>query len=342
MNTKRDRLVVFVVSLALVGLVNAQDARPHIGIQLDPSPLSELLTKHLGLKPNQGIRICNVSVGSPADEIGLHRDDIIIGFQGRDITDIDAFVDAIQNAGVGTAVSLEVIHLGQRKMVEFDLTPMGQNPQWKYPREPQIITSWRPGRFFRIGPEGENWMEIPFEKVPDIDVEVKKFLQERYTYHHATDGEEYTIIIEGDPQDEGTRIIVQVDDSEYSATIGELETLPEKYHAAVEEALDSARQSSRQRLRVGKIPLPEPPDPDQFRRYFENLNVPMPDFDRWQERQNRMLERIEEQMERLQQRMEQLEKGYRDPGRGPQDEADEGSEPTGDTYRPVPKTSHAA
>lgn len=340
MSAKRGIPLVLVVLLAVSAAACAQNARPYIGVQLDPLPLPELLTKHLGLKPDQGIRVKNVSLGSPADEIGIERDDIIIRFRGEDVTDVNEFVSAIQKAEVGTAVSLEIVHLGQRKTSEFELKPIDENPQWKYPAEPEIITSWRPGKFFRIGPNGQNWMEIPFDKIPDINVEVKKFLQERYTYHHTTDGEDYTITIEGDPKDQDTQVIVQVDDTEYSATVGELEKLPEKYRAAAQEAIQGALKSSKQRLRVGRIPLPKPPDPNLYRRYFKDLTVPMPDFDGWSERQQRMLERIQEQMERVQQRVEELEKRYRQaPGNPPdkQDKTDESTEPAAGAAGPSAK-----
>ncbi|MBN1360339.1 MAG: PDZ domain-containing protein [Sedimentisphaerales bacterium] len=339
MKLKTNIVAICIALLALGGWAYGQDARPYIGVQLDPSPLPELLTKHLGLKPEQGVRIRNVSVGSPADELGLERDDIIIRFQDENVTNVDELVNAIQSEKVGATVSLEIIHLGQRQTLEVQLKAMAENPKWKYPAEPEIVTSWRPGRFFRIGPNSENWMEVPFERMPDVNREVRRFFQERYTTHHATDGEEYTITIEGSPTDEDTRIIVESGGAEYATTVGKLEALPEKYRAAAQEALESARQSSKQRLRLPAPALPEPPNPDVYRRYFENLTIPRPDFNQWTERQNRMLERLQEQMERLQERMEQMERRYRqrsgDRPAGP-DEPDGSGAPAGNIESPAP------
>ena len=340
MSTKRTSLMVFIAVLAFGAGAYGQGTRPYIGIQLDPSPLPELLTKHLGLTSDQGVRIQNVTLGSPADKIGLERDDIIVRFQGEDVTNVDEFISAIREAGVGAEVSLEIIHLGQRKTLDFELAAIDKSPQWKYPTEPEIVTSWRPGRFFQVGPNGENWMEVPFDKMPDINVDVKKFFQERYTYHHTTDGADYTVTIEGDPKDEETQVIVRVEGEEYVATVGELEKLPEKYRAAAKEAIHSASKSSKQRLRVGKIPLPEPPDPDLYRRYFKDLTVPMPNFDQWSEKRDRVLEKLQEQMERMQQRMEQLEERHREPRDRPLDEqgkADGSGEPAGGAVGPQPK-----
>lgn len=340
MSAKSNMLVVSMVLLAFGGAVHGQNAKPYVGIQLDPSPLPDLLTKHLGLNPDQGIRIQNVSVGSPADEIGLERDDIIVRFQGRDATSVDELVDAIQSEKVGAAVSLEIVHLGQRKTLRFDLKATDPNPEWKYPAEPEIITSWRPGRFFRIGPGGESWMEVPFERMPEVNREVRRFFQERYTTHHATDGEEYTITIEGSPADDDTRVIVEADGAEHTATVGTIERLPEKYRAAAKEALQSARGSSRQRLRLPTPALPELPSPDVYRRYFDNLPIPRPDLDRFSERQSEVLERIQEQMERLQQRMEQMERRYRQRSserQGEQEQPDGEGKPAWNTDRSAPK-----
>jgi hypothetical protein len=346
MITKRTSLLVCIALLGVGTSAYAQGPRPQIGVQLDPSPLPELLTKHLGLQPDQGIRIQNVAIGSPADKIGLERDDIIIRFQGRDVTDVDEFVNAIREEGVGAEVTLEIIHLGQRQTLEFELTPIESNPEWKYPPEPEIVTSWRPGKFFRVGPNGQNWMEVPFDKVPDINVDVKKFFQERYMYHHTTDGEDYTVTIEGDPSDEDTQVTVRAEDKEYVATVGEPEKLPEKYRAAAKDAIRSASKSSKQRIRIGKVPLPEPPDPDLYRQYFKDLAVPMPNLDQWSEKRDRMLEKLEEQMERLQQRMEQLEEHFREPSggatereNGPNGNGD--LDPTGGTAGAQPKAGQA-
>lgn len=332
MSVARNVSLVLAVSLALTTVGLGQETRPYIGVQLDPAPLPELLAKHLRLKPEQGVRIRNVSVGSPADEVGLERDDILIGFQGQEITSADALVDAIGGEAVGATVSLEIVHLGARKTLELELKPIDEHPEWKYAAEPEIITSWRPGRFFRIGPNGERWTEVPWD---NFDLEVKKFFQERHTTHHATDGEEHTITIEGNPTDESTRVIVETESAEYTATLGEIDTLPEKYRAAAREALQSARRSSRQRLRLPRPALPEPPNPDLYRRYFENLTVPRPDLDRWSDGPQRMLERMQEQMERMQERMERLEERYRklqgNPPEKPRD-SDTSSSPAGDTH----------
>jgi len=313
MNTRKMVCMTAVV-LMVGGAVGAQDGRPYIGIRLDPTPLPELLTKHLGLRSGQGIRIRNINVASPADAIGLERDDLIIGFQGQEVTDLDRFIAAVQAAGVGTEVRLEIVHLGQPKTVECALASLEGDPKWKYPSEPEVVTSWRPGRFWRAGPDEREWMEIPFDQIPDIDVEVKRFFNQRHTYHHSTEGEEYTISIEGDPGDESSRITVHAGDAEHSSTIGQVDQLPEEYREPAREAIEAATKSSGGRLRIDRerFALPRPPKPDVYRRYFENMTIPRPRGGQWSQKKDQVLEKLEGQMERLQQRIEALEQRHQE------------------------------
>jgi hypothetical protein len=305
-------ICITTMTLMLGGAIYAQDGRPYIGVRLDPTPLPDLLTKHLGLEAGQGIRIRNVNVGSPADTIGLERDDIIIRFQNEDVKDLDRFVEAVQAAGVGKEVALEIIHLGQRKTLEFALAPLEGKAKLKYPPEPEVVTTWRPGKFFHVTPDGEDWVEIHVDDMPEVNTEVKRFFNQLHTYHHTTEGEDYTVTIEGDPKAKDSRITVHADGTDYSTTLGQLEELPEKYRGPAREAIESAEKSSRTQIRVEEFALPRPPKPDAYRRYFRDLTVPRPDLEQWSQKKDQMLEKLDKQMERLQQRIEDLEQQQRE------------------------------
>jgi len=287
----------------------AGQPRPYIGVSLDAEPLPELLTKHLRLDPDQGVRINNIMLGSPADKAGLERDDLIIAFQGKKVTEREQFLNAVRQMAVGTEVTVEVIHLGARKTVQPKLGAAPEAVQWKYPLEPDVVLSWRPGKIFKIGPDGQGMIEIPFDKIPDGSIDLKKFFQESYTYHHATDGDEYTITIEGDPADEDSRVIVQAGGQEYSTSVGELDTLPEKYRGPAQEALEDARTSLKADIRIRGFERPEALGPEARRKFFQS--IPRPDMERLSEQKDRVLERLQEQMERLQQRMKEMEEHNR-------------------------------
>lgn len=318
MKAKNIILTSCAALLCITTALNAQsqpgDNRAYLGVLLDTTPLPDLLIKHLGLLPNQGVRVKNVQRGGPADKAGLERDDIIISFQGEDIIDYehDKLINEIQKAGVGTEVSLEIIHLGKRKNIKLTLETFDDKVNPKYSKEPEIVHSWRPGKFFRLKPGDNNWIEI------EVPFDGKSL--ELYSYEHSDDGENYRITIEGNPNDEDTKITVSTKDKEYETTIKEIDKLPEKYHNALKEDLEDSRKDSKKKEKT-KFSLPSMPDElkKHLRENFDEMKK-LPDlFDIKPEDKSfevkpffgpgdSMNNRIEKQLDKLQKRIEELEK----------------------------------
>jgi hypothetical protein len=298
--------------LILGSMSRAQDERPYLGLSMDSAPLPALLTKHLRLDAGQGIRVNNIVSGSPADKAGLERDDLIVALQGQKATDLEQLTEAVHKAGVGTEISLDMIHLGQPKTVRLKTEPVRAEVQWKYTAEAEVALSWRPGKLFKSGPNGQGWIEMSFDNIPDVNVDVKKFFKEIHAYHHVTDGEQYTITIEGDPADKDSRIVVHAGAKEYGTPVDKIDALPEKYREPAREALDNARKSSKEQDSIGsKIRLPELPGPDVYLKYFNDA-VPRPDLDRLSQQKDMALEKLEGQIERLQQQMRAMEERNRE------------------------------
>lgn len=296
-------MILFWADTGLAADADPNYAHPYIGVMLDATPLPDLLVKHLNLAPGQGIRIANIHRNSPADKTGLERDDIIIGFQGKDVDDRQQFVDNVRKAGIGTEVSLEIIHLGKRKTVTLKLEDLKGDFDLKYPPEPEIVQSWHPGKIFRLRPGDMDWMEIIQEDMsPDFDVNIRKFFKELYTYKH-TDGEDYTITIEGNPNDVESTITVAVGQTEYKSTLKEIDKLPEKYQKPAEQAVKDARKAAKTR----DVP-PFRQMPFNFRPYLDkirpDINPPFAPFRPGEE----MFDKIQKQMKELQQRLDKLEK----------------------------------
>ena len=315
-------VVLFSADTAIYAESESTAERPLMGLLLDPAPLPGLLSKHLGLPVGQGLRIQNVQKDSPADKARIERDDLVIGFEGRDVRDYEQFVGAIRNAGIGAEVSLQIIHLGVRKTVKLILRPFKGEPEWKYPREPEAVQSWRPGRFFRLEPGDGDWKEMFKDDMPpDIDIDVKKFFNQVRTFHHSN-GEDYTVTIEGNPNDEGSTITVRVGDDKYTTTVKEIDKLPEKYREAAEKDLDKSRKTPFKRKLDGDVDITWRRQPD-WRGYLDKLNpryynpmphIPLPHgnemFDRLQEQMRDLRKRLEEQEQRYRERLERLEKYY--------------------------------
>jgi len=305
-------VVVFSAGSATYAQSQPTDERPFMGVLIDPAPLPGLLSKHLGLPIGQGLRIQNVQKDSPADKAGLERDDLIIGFQGEDVHDYERLVAAIRQAGSGAEVSIQIIHLGVRKTVNLTLKSFEGDPDWKYPSEPQAVQSWRPGRFFRLEPGDEDWKEIFKDGVdPDIDIDVKRFFNEVHSYHHSN-GEDYTVTITGNPNDEDSTITVRIGDDKYTTTVKEIDKLPKEYRQAATDALESARKNSKMSRDSGDrfevLPWRTVPN---WKGYFDKLHprnyAPVP-FDRGEE----MFDKIQQQMQEMRKRLEELEKRHGD------------------------------
>jgi hypothetical protein len=309
---KRSALLFGCVVLWIVGSVSfAQDQRALMGVELDSAPLPELLTRHLGLETGQGVRIRNIIVDSPADKAGLARDDLVIAFQGKKVTAVEQVVEGVRGGKVGDDVSLEIVHLGQRKALQVKLEAAREDSQLKYPPEPEAVTTWKPGKVFKIGPDGQEWLEVPFDTVPDFNVDVNRFFKEVRTIHHNDNGQEYTITIEGDPKNDDSTVIVEANGEEHRTTVGKLDALPEKYRDRTREAVENARENVKADVVIGKrFRLPEPPRPEMYRRYLRS--IPQPDLDRLSEQKDRAVEKLQEQMERLQERMQSLEQRDRE------------------------------
>ena len=295
---------------------SAGEEQGYIGIRMDARPLPELLIKHLRLDEGQGVRIQNVGVGTPADKAGLERDDIIIGLNGKGVTDNEEFAEAAQKAGAGAEISLEIIHLGERKNVKLKLASFDKDSDFeaKFPPEPEIVQSWQPGRIFQLQPELDQWIQM---EPPGGDTgavlgrELNRIFKEVYVYHYSTDGKEYTITIEGDPDDDDTYMTIDAGDSHFKRPLKDIDKLPKEYHEAAEQAVKNARKTAASRDNKGLLNrpvLPSVPDVKIWKNLQQKQDFPgrlrAPNL----ERREDMYERIEKQMRQLQERIEQLEK----------------------------------
>ena len=105
--------VVLFAGTAACGEAEEAKEPGDIGSRMDAKPLPVLLTKHLGLDEGQGVRIQNVGVGPPADKAGLERDDIIVAFEGEDVTDNEEFAKAVREREAG----VEVFNFGSAQVI---------------------------------------------------------------------------------------------------------------------------------------------------------------------------------------------------------------------------------
>ncbi len=303
---KTRNITLFIsTALLLAGMAfgaESDNSQPYLGVLLDMAPLPELLTKHLGLQPGQGVRIKNIQKNSPAEEAGLERDDIIIRIGGKDIYKYESIVLTVQEAQVGEEISLEVIHLGKHKDIKVKLAAAKSEPDWKYPTEPEIPEieeSIHPGRVYTWDTQKQKWIEIRTDDLPQ-GLDITKLFKEQYK---ATNPDGGSITIEGNPNNEDSKIIIQDGDARFETSAKEIDKLPEKYRDAAEKALEKAQE----RKSEGSFTNPSEPSLD-FEKLFpqpnNNINPPGPLF----EQDNQMLDKMTEQMSQLLERIKELEK----------------------------------
>jgi membrane-associated protease RseP (regulator of RpoE activity) len=305
MKTRNITLFISVALLLALGLTipygrttfgaESDNSQPYLGVLLDMSGLPELLTKHLGLSPGQGVRIRNIQKNSPAEEAGLERDDIIISIGDKDIYKYESIVLTVQEARVGDEITLEVIHLGQHKNVKIKLAAVKGEPDWKYPPEPEIEQIWRPGKLFKMNPDEQKWVEILTDELPQ-GLDVNKLLRGLYTTYNADGG---SITIEGNPNDEDSKIIINDGDAKFETTVKEIDKLPEKYRDAAKKAL--------KRLSEGYF-MNSPELPTDFEKFFPQPNININPSEPLFQQDNRMLDKMTEQMSQLLERIKELEK----------------------------------
>ncbi|MFC1780655.1 PDZ domain-containing protein [Planctomycetota bacterium] len=305
-------ITLFLTFNAFGAQLQSSDNTAAIGIQLYSSPLPELISKHLGLEPGHGVVITNIQRDSAAEQAGLEKDDIILGFNRENIYDSESLVSAMQQYEIAEEVPMEIIHLGKRKTLSLKLTAQNPDAQWLYPLEPEYEQFWQPGRLFRMDSRSNNLTEIQRDDLPiDIQTNVEPLFNQGYSAGTSLNGRNFRIRIVGDFENsEDTKIFVTIDDEEYETTVKDINTLPEEYRQLAETSLENAIQNRRlrqyQRLErnrqrndflglLGKITGEED---------FPMLPL---DYQSYPDDQSDFLERLEEQMLQLQERIKELE-----------------------------------
>ncbi len=300
---KTRNITLFIsTALLLAGIAfgaESDNTQPYLGVLLDKTPLPELLTIHLGLSPGQGVRIRNIQNNSPAEETGLERDDIIIRIGDKDIYKYESIVLTVQEARVGDEITLEVIHLGKHKTVTVKLAAAKGEPEWKYPLEPEAEQIWNPRKFFTWNPQEQKWIEILTDDLPQ-GLDITKFFKEQYKTTNPDGG---SITIEGNPNDEDSKIIIQDGDARFETSAKEIDKLPEKYRDAAEKALKNAQE----KLSEGYFTNPPEP-PIDFDKLIQQPNIKINPSEPLIQQDKQTLDKIQEQMSQLLDRIKELEK----------------------------------
>jgi serine protease Do len=98
---------------------------------------SELKDK-LKLSTEKGALVADVVEGGPADRAGIERGDVIVTFDGKDISKSDDLPYIVASTPIGKTVTVEVIRKGQRKSIQVEIGELEEE------EKPQVASEARP------------------------------------------------------------------------------------------------------------------------------------------------------------------------------------------------------
>ncbi len=80
----------------------------------------------LGVKENTGALVSSVTPDGPAAKAGIEAGDVILKFDGKDITSVRGLPRVVAQTPIGRTVDVELLRKGKRKTCEGDCRPPGR------------------------------------------------------------------------------------------------------------------------------------------------------------------------------------------------------------------------
>ncbi len=99
---------------------NGHVRQGYIGVGLDE--LNPRASAHLGIKKDAGVIITQVMPGSPADKGGVETYDVILEFNGKKITTVVEFMNAVAGAIIGQPAKMKVLRENKEKVLDVTVT----------------------------------------------------------------------------------------------------------------------------------------------------------------------------------------------------------------------------
>jgi serine protease Do len=109
-------------------LARGQSAQaPRLGVAIAPGHVARRLRRAVGLPEADGLLIREVSEGSPAEQAGLAKGDLIVAAAGQPIRRPDDLFEALAAAAASGAVELKLIRGTEERTVQISFPP-AQHP----------------------------------------------------------------------------------------------------------------------------------------------------------------------------------------------------------------------
>jgi serine protease Do len=95
-----------------------------IKVGLDPFPLTKDVAQGLGLPNTSGALLRSVEEGGPGDKAGLRPGDVIVEFNGKQVTDNDQLVSMVVATRPGTTVPVTIVRDKKRQSVNVTVSEL--------------------------------------------------------------------------------------------------------------------------------------------------------------------------------------------------------------------------
>lgn len=140
-------------------LEHGRVTRGFLGVSIQT--LDAALARALDIESTEGVLISEVTPGSPAEQAGLRRGDVVLGVNGRTVSSTGALRNLIASAGP-TEVELEILREGKRQKLRVQLTEM---PEERQPRAEEPAPQGGPTpaglRLAPLDPLARQRLELP-------------------------------------------------------------------------------------------------------------------------------------------------------------------------------------
>lgn len=141
-----------------------------LGMEL--TDLDEDLAGYFDVKENEGVLVLRVHEGSPAEEAGVKPGDVIIAFNGEDVSGVDDVLEGLTDLEEET-VEIEIVRKGKKQKLEAKLEEGKYIYRMRPERKRRIFI---PPKHFDIIDKGD--MEKELEELKQELKELKKQIKE--------------------------------------------------------------------------------------------------------------------------------------------------------------------
>jgi S1-C subfamily serine protease len=95
--------------------------RAHVGVSGATTEILRRIARHHGLPQSRGVRVLELEPGSPAAAAGLAKGDLLIGFDGVEVTGMDTLQRLLDASRIGRSSVLRILRAG--KLLHLPITP---------------------------------------------------------------------------------------------------------------------------------------------------------------------------------------------------------------------------